>query len=285
MLISPLRYPGGKASLADYIARVLAMHGLEGCTFFEPYVGGASVSLYLLQQGLIKKAVWNEKDPLIYALWHCVINDPDKLISAIIKLPISIETWQEFQKYRRSLDPVSEYSILELGLAGLFFNRTNFSGVLGAGPIGGITQESKYLIDCRFNKQRLIDLISEISRFGKQIKVTNNDAIEHLKKELPKTKSHKCFIYIDPPYYKQGPRLYRYSYKEVDHQNLASFLANVPSPWLVSYDNHTFITDLYKNKNSQPIYTDYKMKNPRQAMELIISNLVIPPECFNSVAL
>ena len=79
---------------------------------------------------------------------------PDELTSRINAL-ISIDTWHEFQKYRNVTTPY-EFSLIEMATAGLFFNRTNFSGILKANPLGGLKQQSEYKIDCRFNKSRLI---------------------------------------------------------------------------------------------------------------------------------
>jgi DNA adenine methylase len=132
---------------------VLEENLLAGCTFYEPYAGGASVSLDLLRMGFIDKAVLIERDPLVYAFWHSVFNDTDNLCAAIEDCPVTLETWHQLQPTRTVDDPSkSEFSLLQLGLAGLFFNRTNFSGIIGAGPIGGQSQQSAYKINCRFNK-------------------------------------------------------------------------------------------------------------------------------------
>jgi DNA adenine methylase len=282
-LFSPLRYPGGKSNLVEYVSKLLESNGLTGCDFYEPYVGGASLSLALLSTNLINRAIWVEKDPLIYSFWYCVLNIPNDLCRAIIKTKVTIETWKEFQKYRDlTIDP-SGFSPLELGLAGLFFNRTNFSGVLKAGPIGGMGQDSKYLIDCRFNnKQRIIDLIRDISQFASKIEVYHSDALAFLKKQEKKLtlNSDASFVYIDPPYYKQGRQLYRYFYNDSQHDELAKFIKNQKFFWLISYDNHDYISNLYQSKLKYKIHFDYRMKSARKAEELLISNLPIPPECL-----
>lgn len=45
-----------------------------------------------------------------------------------------------------------------MAFACLFLNRTSFNGTLHwrAGPIGGKEQTSKYAIDCRFPRERLV---------------------------------------------------------------------------------------------------------------------------------
>lgn len=276
-LISPLRYPGGKNNLTTYIQKLLEVNGLINCTFYEPYVGGAAVSLFLLSHNLVKKVVWVERDPLIYSFWHCVIKKSDELCKLINTLDITIDTWHQFQKYRKC-DNINDYSILELGLAGLFFNRTNFSGVLKANPIGGLGQKSSYAIDCRFKKERLITLIKNINAFHGKIEVHFTDALEFLNQHKGKISRQNSFLYIDPPYYKQGQNLYRYFYTDSDHTKLSEHLKKQISPWLISYDDHEFIRNLYQSTCMHPIYMDYSIRSQRKAEELMISNLIIPPE-------
>lgn len=279
--ISPLRYPGGKAMLTSYVSGVIEENFLSGCTLYEPYAGGASVSLELLRLGFISDAVLVERDPLVYAFWWCVFNETDQLCRAIERCEVSLDTWYKLQPRRQIDNPFEgRFSLTQLGLAGLFFNRTNFSGIIGAGPIGGETQASKYKIDCRFNKEKIIRQIQFIASFTGKVSVNFGDAIDFLKKKSKKISSGFSFVYVDPPYYVQGRRLYRHSYAESDHVRLASYIRSRPYPWLLSYDDHPRIRELYASSQVQPIYLDYKVKSNRTAQELVISNLVIPPPVY-----
>jgi len=274
---SPLRYPGGKASLLNYIAKLLDENKLCGCHFIEPYAGSAIISLQLLRKEVILAATIVEKDPLIYAFWQCVFNYTEAFIKEIEKLPVTIDTWHEFQKYREA-DGIDDFSILEMGLAGLFYNRTNFSGIMKANPLGGLKQESSYKIDCRFNKIRLIKQIEQLSELRLKISVVYDDALEYLKKQHIYLKTNNCFIYIDPPYYEKGKILYRYWYDQEDHKDLAKFLIKCKTPWLVSYDNHEEIHKIYrKAKTVEEMFFDYTVSKRRKEKELLISNLEIPP--------
>jgi DNA adenine methylase len=278
--LSPLRYPGGKALLAPYISGVLEENLLGGCTFYEPYAGGASVSLELLRLGFIEKAVLIERDPLVFSFWWSVFNENDALCSLVESSEISIENWHALQPLRAVEKINSETSIIELGFAGLFFNRANFSGIIGAGPIGGISQSSKYKIDCRFNKEKIIKQIQYLSIFKDQVSVNFGDALGFLKKNSAKILKGFSFVYIDPPYYLQGKKLYRHSYVDKQHVELANFIRNQRFPWLLSYDDHPRIRELYHENQVQPIYLDYKVKSNRTAQELVISNLIIPPPVY-----
>lgn len=278
---SPLRYPGGKALLSTYVSGVLEENLLGGCTFFEPYAGGASVSLDLLRMGFVDKAVLVERDPLVFAFWHSVFNETEALCAAIEACPVTLETWHDLQATKDVADPKSAaYSLLQLGLAGLFFNRTNFSGIIGAGPIGGQAQSSAYKIDCRFNKTGLTRQIRAAALLAPRVSVHFGDALEFLRKNSAKISAGFSFVYIDPPYYTQGRKLYRHHYTDTDHATLAEYITSQGYPWLVSYDDHPRIRELYASKQMQPIYLDYKVKSSRTAQELVISNLVIPPPVY-----
>lgn len=274
---SPLRYPGGKALLSAYVSGVIEENYLSGCTLYEPYAGGASVSLDLLRLGFIDRAVLVERDPLVYAFWHSVFNETEAFCSAIEACPVTLETWHELQQTRGVDDPRKcPYSLLQLGLAGLFFNRTNFSGIIGAGPIGGQSQASAYKIDCRFNKAALVRQLRAAATLAPRASVRFGDAIAFLRKNAAKISSGFSFVYVDPPYYAQGRKLYRHHYTDADHAALASYMKAQGYPWLVSYDDHPRIRELYATAKMQPIYLDYKVKSSRTARELVISNLVIP---------
>lgn len=280
ILKSPLRYPGGKSGLGPYIEKVLINNDLVGCHFFEPFAGGSSISLYLLQKGLVSKVTLIEYDPLIFSFWKCVFQHTDELCDLIEKTDISIETWNDLERFRKVDFPIST-QILELGFSGLFFNRTNFSGIIKAGPIGGQTQESKDKIDCRFNKTRIINTIKQLSVFSDRVEVKWMNAVQFINNfSIPKS-NESAFLYADPPYYKQGKSLYRKFFTDQDHIQLCQALTKLTFPWLLSYDNCNFISHLYEKQNSkarqQTLFFDYSAGRSKKEKELLISNLEIPP--------
>ena len=189
---NPLRY---KSKLVPYIRNLIETECLTNCTLYEPYAGSAAVSLALLESQTISKAVINELDPLIYFFWVSVMHDTNSLIKLIENTDITLDNWKYFSQYRDS-SYITNKSPLEIGFAGLYLNRTNFSGILNANPLGGMDQKSQYKINCRFNKKRIIKSIQELSCFS--------DKIE--------TKSYPWLIsYDDHPEIK---RIYRHSKKQ-----------------------------------------------------------------------
>lgn len=269
--ISPLRYPGSKARFYNQFRDFFCQLNLSGRRIVEPYAGSASISLSLLADGLVTSALLIERDPLIFSFWKSVFLHTDDLIESIKKVPVTMDSWSEMRKSLYVTEP-DDFKTVELGLAGLFLNRTNFSGVLHAGPIGGISQSSKYTVDCRFNKDEIISRIKVISKNREKVSVVYGDAIEFLKDEK-KDKKEETIYYIDPPYFKEGKKLYRHYYDIAEHTALARALAESSFDWILSYDAHHVIEHLYADFSRIDKILRYSSKTPKQALEFLITNM------------
>lgn len=272
-IYSPLRYPGGKGFLYRFIAEIIDLNSLNNHNYVEPYAGGAGLALSLLFNKKVERIILNDIDPAIYALWFSILNYPEELCQMIKKTSITIETYKEIKKkFRDSTD------LLELGFATLFLNRTNLSGILKAGPIGGYAQTGRYKIDCRFNKERIIDIIKNISAMKEKIEIYNLDAIDFLNKVI--SKREKIFVFLDPPYYKKGSELYTNFYKKENHAYLANFILTnmVNNPWIMTYDLASEIVGFYSEKISY-ILIDviYTARTIRKKKEIMFYNKIVVP--------
>lgn len=268
---SPLRYPGGKVSLAPFLAKTIELNGLSGCSYFEPYAGGAGAALRLLREGVVSELRLNDFDPRISAFWKAALNEPQRFADAILSVPLSIAEWRRQRQICRSANRRMSF---ELGFAAFYLNRCNRSGVLfGAAPIGGYTQEGKWKIDARFNRKNLAERIFAISRHRKQIHVSNMDALAFLIKHLPRGGERKrVFAYLDPPYHSNGDRLYLNSYTNQNHINLARYIQrqNILR-WVMSYDDTRFIRSLYTTCVTSHLPLQYSLQRKQQARELLIA--------------
>ncbi|HLX53357.1 MAG TPA: DNA adenine methylase [Aquella sp.] len=241
---SPLRYPGGKNCIFDFVLNLFRENAMLGTSYAEPYAGGAGLALRLLLKGYVEHIYINDFDRAIYAFWETVVKSPNELCKWIEEVNVSIDSWFYYREiYRNS----STNEILELAKATFFLNRTNISGVIKGGVIGGFQQSGKYKINARFNKADLIARIQNISNFKQCITVSNLDGIDFIK-EL-ENKNEDIFIYLDPPYYKKGAELYMNYFSKIDHMNLSEHVHRLKKKWMVSYDNHDFILKLYENKS------------------------------------
>ena len=261
---SPLRYPGGKGCICEFMTHFLQENDMVGIRYAEPYAGGAGLALGLLMDGYVSEIFINDLDPSIYAFWWTVLNRSEELITWIEGVDISIEEWKkckEIQKACKSVD------IVDLAKATFFLNRTNVSGVLSGGVIGGQEQKGKYKIDARFHKEELITRIKRISQFSERIHLSNLDGLLFLTEM--NNFGEDVFIYLDPPYYKKGAELYLNAFKDVDHENLAKAIITVHKRWMVSYDNQPFILNLYEQYN-KVLYQLSQCASNRVGDEVII---------------
>lgn len=272
---SPLRYPGGKNKLAKFIAKICVDNNING-HYVEPYTGGASVALYLLLEGKVSKITINDFDRSIYAFWHSVLKNTNKLCSLIEKTEINIENWKKARDVQKNK---VQAPLLKLGFSTFFLNRTNISGIINAGVIGGIEQKGKYKIDCRFNKQNLINRIKKIAKSKNRIHLYNLDAMELVKKIQKLSKNSQTIFYFDPPYYLKGQSLYTNHYQHDDHRDVSKIIMGIKnSQWIVSYDNIPEIKKLYKGFKKIEYSFCHTAHKPKEGREVLFfcRNLMIP---------
>ncbi len=272
---SPLRYPGGKTILYDKIKKILEENNLLECTYMEPFSGGSGLALKLLMNNDVKRIVINDYDFAIYSFWHNVLFDTDKFCEDIKNINVDLNEWE---KQKEIYNNQNNYSIYEIGLATFFLNRTNRSGIIKGGPIGGKNQEGKYKIDCRFNKLVLINKIKDIGKYRNRIKLFNYDVNDFIKRVVMRQKKENFFIYFDPPYIKKGPELYKnhFNYNEHTHlsENIKEKLAE--KNWIVTYDKNDLVYKLYKNFRTFDFNLNYSAGNNKVGNEvMILSNSLV----------
>ena len=263
----------------DYVDAFLTQNGLAGRVFCEPYAGGASVALALLERGSVARCILIERDPLIYAFWKAVIDAPDELCELIDTTPITIRERARQRGYL-SLQRPRGHDLAVLGFAGLFLNRCNYSGILDAGPIGGREQASRYLLDCRFDRLRLCQQVMRVALMRSRIQVRFGDGLRFLQALNTRRQRGKVVVYVDPPYVRQGHRLYRHHYVESDHRRLARLLDHSFFPWIVTYDNEPLVHEMFSRQRIVPILLNYAVKQTRLADELLVSNRPLPAPLY-----
>lgn len=269
---SPLRYPGGKRKLAPYIRSLIEVNGLVGCDYVEPYAGGANVALQLLFEDIVHDIYINDISIPIYSFWKSILENTRNFCKLIETTTISMKIWS---KQKRILDNLAENSTLEIGFAAFFLNRTNYSGVLSGGVIGGKNQNGKYKMDVRFNKQNLIDRIERIADHSSRIHASNLDAKVFINTVFSELKNKK-FLYLDPPYYIKGRKLYINYYTHQDHLEISKLLAQLKDTyWIISYDNVEPIQSMYKNFQSIPYTLQYNAKDHYLGDEVLFCNKLI----------
>jgi len=272
---SPLRYPGGKGKLADFVKTIFRDNLLCDGYYVEPYAGGASIALSLLFTEYASRVVINDIDRSIYAFWYSVINKTDELCRLVDRAKLDINEWRR----QRSIQQAKEKAaLLDLGFSTLYLNRTNYSGVIKGGVIGGLNQSGKWKIDARFNKGDLVERVKRIATYKSRIELHNLDACELLSsvaKKLPM----KTLFYLDPPYYVKGRALYVNHYQAHDHAKVARSIKKFKRPrWIVSYDYTPEIVSLYEGLPRLEYSINYSAARATKGKEVMFfsENMVVP---------
>lgn len=275
---SPLRYPGGKTKISSFIRDIILLNNLEGCTLYELYAGGAGASLNLLLSGICDKVVLNDLDFHIYAFWYCILNHSEEFIRLINDTDVNIKNWLIQNEIYKNHEA---YDILRVGFSAFFLNRSNRSGILyKAGPIGGLNQTGKYKIDVRFNKVDLINRIEKIARLSNKIELHNVESLKLLKAVFDNNTTDS-FVFLDPPYYVQGERLYLNFYKDSDHIILRDILKdNKASSWFLTYDSCKRIHELYYHFRRSHLVMSHTLQEKKNSKEVMVfsDNLYLPKQ-------
>lgn len=268
---SPLRYPGGKGQIYNRVLSMLERNDLIGCTYIEPFAGGAGIAIRLLFENKVQSIIINDVDKSIYSLWYSILYYTDELCELIENTVVNMSEWEKQKNIQKNKD---NSSILDLGFSTFFLNRTNRSGIIKAGVIGGKNQNGNYKLDCRFNKKKLIELIKNIANYKERILIYNDDA----KLFIEKVKYiDNQFYFIDPPYFEKGKNLYTNFFNEKDHEILAKYIKDNLSnkSLLISYDNCPQIQKLYSNYKAELMLLNYSVQNKKKGEELFFTNNII----------
>lgn len=229
---SPLRYPGGKKRLASTISSLLEANGLRDIEYAEPYAGGASVGLGLLFGEYAAAIHINDLSRPVYAFWHSVLNGADQLCDRIKSAKLTMAEWR---RQRDVLRLGGKAKLADLGFATFYLNRTNRSGVISGGVIGGQGQTGDWGIDARFNRDTLIKRIEKIARYRNRIHLYRSDALKFTGEVIAEL-GDKSFVFYDPPYIESGSKLYLNDYTLDGHRALAKRIAKLKQHWVVTYD-------------------------------------------------
>lgn len=244
---SPLRYPGGKASITKALEAILYANKLQGCVYVEPFAGGAGAGLKLLSEGHIDRVIINDADKAVSAFWLSVMKDTEEFVERIHITPLSIKEWEKQREIYRS---PSKRRRLDLGFATFYLNRCNRSGIImNGGPIGGIEQAGKWKLDARFNRKELAERVTHLGDYGDRIHVLCKDAGDLMENLNLYLNSERCFVYADPPYYTKGRELYLSHYEDADHAAFAKIMKGLENvSWVMTYDDHDRVTSLYQGE-------------------------------------
>lgn len=254
---------------------VLKANGLEGGHYVEPYAGGAGVAMELLVDGHVGHVHLNDSSYHVYSFWHSALTHTDEFCAKISRSLLNVDEWLAHREILRHPD---QYSELEVGFATFYLNRTNRSGVLTGGVIGGLSQNGKWKIDARFPRNELIRRIELIGVLRNSITLRNSDAEDFFSNHLP-TLPDQTLVYCDPPYFEKASRLYLNHYEPDDHARIAETIQRLENlKWMVSYDGVEQILGYYASRRKFLYELQYNASRAYKGREVFIfsDDLVIP---------
>lgn len=273
---SPLRYPGGKGKLAQFVKSLITSNAIRDGAYVEPFAGGAAIALELLLQEYVSRIYINDVSRPVYSFWASVLDDTERLCRMIVDTPLTVEAWDQQKKV---LAAASNRSRLKLGFATFYLNRTNRSGILNGGIIGGRDQTGPWKIDARYNPRELVFRIESIAKLRDRIHLSGDDAIDFLQANT-RTWPSNTLIYLDPPYYVKGRDLYYDYYAHDDHVRVAAYVKTKlkKQKWIVSYDNVPEVLDLYGGVHHIAYNIGYSARKASSGAEVMFfgPGLVVP---------
>jgi DNA adenine methylase len=221
--------------------RLLEENNLRDIQYAEPYAGSAAVAIALLMEEYTSVIHINDLSRPVYAFWYAVLNSTKELCQRIERVEVTMAEWY---KQRAVYDNRKTADLKDLGFATLFLNRTNRSGIIAGGVIGGKNQDGVWSLNVRFNKSEIIQRIRKISRYRSRIRLYQMDGLAFTDQILPRL-GMNAFVFYDPPYIDNGEGLYLNDYKVADHQQLAEHITQIHQPWVCTYDYAAIQYHLY----------------------------------------
>ena len=258
-----IRYPGSKAKLCKPIVDAMPDEITLGLWSFEhsweyrePFFGSGAIGFRIMDSLSARCKVWlNDRDYWLVCLWNAVKDSHDELISMVREFKPSADKFFEF----KSQDGDTGVDPLLAGFRKLAIHQMSVSGfgVMSGTCLGGRKQENaRYPVGCRWNPIRLAEHIanrhSQMRRFGSRLSITCKDFSRVLENCPP-----RCFVYLDPPYVEKGEMLYKHGMDETEHRRLADAVAGMRCEWMLSYDDHPLIRELYSQCEFREIAVTY----------------------------
>lgn len=231
---SPLRYPGGKTRACKTLHAILNSHfDLKDFKYIiSPFFGGGSFEFFLSNKYKYKIFA-NDLYYYLANFWNVCKTNKEELGILLEKAPkIDKETFYHYKKILQSTDnkTLQAYYFFIL-------NRCSFNGTVGSGGFSSIAAKD------RFTKSSINLILNlNLSKFT----ISNCDFEIFLKNN----NKEKGLIYLDPPYFSnKDSKLYGSSgdlHMNFDHVRLFKYIST-KHDWIMTYDNCSFIRDLYKD--------------------------------------
>jgi len=256
------RFPGAKSKLLPllrpYIDRLVAGQG----SFHDVFVGSGTVLLDTARRHPKLDLSANDGDAGVSAFWRTVSG---KSVASLCERILGTKpTLSLFRQIQASTPSKPE----DLAFRFFFLNRTTFSGMLDSGPLGGGRQNHRKL-NCRWVPQKSAREIMEAHHLLRgRLTVSCESGSEYVAAKVAEP------LFLDPPYFSRGDRLYPRKMTFAEHLRLSRLLQN-GRQWVMTFDDNPVVHKLYSWACIHVIPARYHIEScrPRRAaaQELVIT--------------
>ena len=266
-----LRRPGNKSKhLKHIIPHIPKFTG----TYYEPFLGTGAVYLHLLP----KKAVLNDLNKDIIAIWKLVKTNPNFIIQEIDKfkkgfLPKSNE--MKLKQCKEIVSKMDTYTGDQRTINYLLMIYCSFNSCIYSNNnlyISGLNGNLFLKNQCHIFTENYKTKILELQNILKNVKIENKD----YSKVLDKTKKGD-FVFLDPPYISDKKYGFEYNKnEEFSIKSLQEELQNLDKKqvkWMMTQVDTKLVRTLFQNYNIKPYMNKLSINGSDFPMkELIITN-------------
>jgi DNA adenine methylase len=255
--LSPYRITGGKSKVLPILHKHMPRRFKE---YREPFAGGASFALSLMDNNKDRKYWINDANPNTFNMWNNFHRKP----AAMLKWVMDKWRWSNGREdrlqelYTDCKSNIDSAGSFERGCMWYILNRISFNDSLGS-----FHYESS-------KRHFTENAIRKIDSAGKLLRRSDVEITDYDYSVLLGGCNGDTFIYVDPPY-DCGRIWYGELHKEFKHEVFGMELNDCSAKWMLSYNDIPSIRQRYQKYNTAPFIMNYT--TPKQeGKELLIKN-------------
>ena len=263
---SIISWLGGKRLLRKEIIPIIPKHNVY-CEVF----GGAGWVLFgksnepkewAIPQGgrYLYTEIYNDFNSELVNFWKYIKHHPDAFVAELNEYLVSRELFTDI-KNEGVYSPVPYRTELERAVLFYYLLDNSYGSQSGTFVVG---KGSKAM------PLRALEKVKQASERLKNVYIENLD----FEKLIEKYDSETTFFYVDPPYYKKENFYKRDNVGRFDgHERLADVLKNIKGKFILSYNDETYIRELYADFYIKEVDASYSVAGKKtEAKELFIAN-------------
>ena len=250
-----LKWVGGKAKLVDELKQNFEQ--VDG-TYHEPFLGGGSVLLFMLESGLLKgDVIASDMNETLIDTWIEVRDNPKKLVADVLELASDMSSERYYQVR-------TEFNNHRTPARFIYLNKLCFRGLWREGPRGFNVPYGNYKSPTIIDESHIMEIH----------KCIQGVSFVHASWETSLAKCrHGDLVYMDPPYVNTFTGYTRGSWSRDDHVKLFNKIKTIQCNWVMSNSDDKLVTDTFTNIRTIQARRAINSKDPSStAQEVIVTS-------------